>query len=363
MKKRRVSFMLFVGAFLSIGLIFLSCQSKNDSKEKKASKYKVVTIKRGDATVYLSFSTQIQSENVVSIYAQATGYIQKIYVAEGDNVQKGSPILKINDDIYRQAVKSTKAAYDNAQLEVKKLTPLVEKGIISPYQLETARSNVQAAQAAYDNAKINLSYTLIKSPVSGVVGRITLKAGSLLATGLTDPVTTVAANGNAWAYFAFDEKKLLQLSDSISGNLKQKVAKLPLVDLLLADGQLYTSKGKLELGSSIIDPTTGSLQLKAVFPNPQSLLRTGSSGTVRIPSYYHHVLLVPQKATFEVQDKKLVFLLDNQNNVHATVIEVVNNTSDQYIVTGGINEGDKIVMEGISLLKDGDKIVPVIQNN
>jgi RND family efflux transporter, MFP subunit len=354
-----LSFIFLSFLLLLVGMLF-SCQSKNADKEKKGpSKYQVLPITRGDATVYTSFATQIESENTVDIYSRANGYIERIYVKEGDNVRKGSPILKISDADYRQAANSTRAAYDNAQLEVRKLQPLVDKGIISPYQLQTAQSNLQAARAAYENARINLGYTVIKSPVSGVVGRITLKPGSLVTAGLADPITTVASSGDVFAYFSFDEKKLIQLCNNSSGTLKQKVAKLPPVELILADGQKYEYKGKLELGSSIVDQTTGSLQMKAVFPNPQALLHTGTSGKINVPTFYSNVILVPQKATYEIQDKKMVFVVDLHGIIHATNITVVNATSDQYVVEDGVNVGDKIVVDGLNRLKDGDTIISV----
>lgn len=351
---------VYLFIFVLSPLFLFSCKGQKSDKDKKGPlKVKVITISRGDATVYDQFAAQIQSESTVDIYSRATGYIQRIYVNEGDNVKKGSPILKINDADYRQALNSARAAYNNALLEVKKLQPLVEKGIISPFQLQTAQGNLDAAKAAYENAKINLGYTLITSPVSGVVGRITLKAGSLISAGTNGSITTVASSGNVFAYFSFDEKKLLQLSDSLPGSLKQKIAKLPLVDLVLPNGQLYDHKGKVELGSSLIDATTGSLQLKGVFPNPQALLHSGSSGTIRIPSVYHNALLIPQKATFEVQDKVMVYKIDKNGIAKATSITVVNNTDSQYVVSGGLSEGDVIALEGINRIKDGDKIIPI----
>ncbi|GAT63462.1 membrane fusion protein, multidrug efflux system [Paludibacter jiangxiensis] len=355
----RLSF-IFLSFFLLIVGLFFSCQNKKADKEKKGpSKYQVMLVTRGDATVSTSFATQIESENTLDIYSRANGYIERIYVKEGDNVRKGNPILKISDADYRQTVNSTRAIYDNAQLEVRKLQPLVDKGIISPYQLQTAQSNLQAARAAYENARINLGYTVIKSPVSGVVGRITLKPGSLVTAGLAAPITTVASSGDVFAYFSFDEKKLIQLCNNSSGTLKQKVAKMPPVELVLADGQKYEYKGKLQLGSSIVDQTTGSLQMKAVFPNPQALLHTGTSGKINVPSFYSNVILVPQKATYEIQDKKMVFVVDPHGIIHATNITVVNATSDQYVVEDGVNVGDKIVVDGLNRLKDGDKIIPI----
>ncbi|MBP1639969.1 MAG: hemolysin [Bacteroidetes bacterium] len=360
MKNKGVSVISLL-IFILVPIAFFSCKGQKNGKEKKdPSKYRVAVIQRGDATVYTSFATQIESENTVDVYSRATGYIQRIFVKEGDNVRKGAPILKISDADYRQTVNSTRAAYDNALLEVKKLQPLVDKEIISPYQLQTARSNMQAAKATYENARINLGYTLIKSPVSGVVGRITLKPGSLLTAGLAEPITTVASSGDVFAYFSFDEKKLLQLCDSLPGTLKQKVSKMPQVELILANGQKYDYKGKLQLGSSIVDQTTGSLQMKAVFPNPQALLHTGTSGTLIVPTQYKNMILVPQKSTYEIQDKKMIYLVDAKGIVHATTITVVNSTADQYVVSDGIREGDRYVIDGLNRLKDGDKIIPLI---
>jgi len=357
MKNMKMLTGLLGGVVLISAFMFESCGGKKDQKgQMNPAKYRVEAIVRSDATVYTVFPVQIQSENALEIYPRATGYIQKIYVQEGDNVKKGSPILKINDADYRETVNATKAALDNAQLEVEKLQPLVEKGIISSFQLKTARSNVQAAEAAYENANINLSYTLIKSPVSGVIGRISLREGSLLTSGITTPITTVASNGDVFAYFSFDEKFLLQFADSAQGSLKQEVAKLPPVELVLANGQVYEHKGTVELGSSLIDPATGSLQMKGVFPNPDAILRSGSTGTIRIPTIYKNAIIVPQKATYDIQDKKMIFTVDSTNVVHATNIEVANNTSDSFIIDSGLNDGDKIVIDGIGKIKDGDKI-------
>ena len=335
-----------------------SCSGKKGLNDQKSpAKFKIEVVSRSDATIYTLFPVQVQSQNAIEIYPRATGYIQKIYVQEGDYVAKGDPILKIDDADYLQTVNSTKAAYDNAQLEVIKLQPLVEEEIISPFQLQTAKSNAQAAQAAYENAKINLGYTLITSPVSGVIGRISLREGSLLTAGISTLITTVASSGDVFAYFSFDEKLLLQFADSAHVSLKQRVAKMPPVELALANGQIYEHTGRVELGSSLIDPTTGSLQMKGVFPNPDAILRSGSTGTIRIPTIYKNAIIVPQKATYDIQDKKMIFTVDSTNVAHATNIMVLNNTSDNFIVASGLNEGDKIVLDGIGKIKDGDKIV------
>lgn len=344
--------------FLMAGLA--ACSSSQKEKKMPPAQFNSMVVHYGDATVYTSYATQLESENVVTIYSRATGYISRLFVAEGDHVRKGEPILKIQDNDYRQALRSAKAAYDNASLEVKKVTPLVQQGIISPYQLETDKSNLDAAKATYENARINLGYTLITSPVTGVVGQITLREGSLVTAGAATPITTVSASGSMFAYFSFDEKKLLLLADSLKGTLQQKVMKLPPAELILADGTVYPQKGKIALGSGLVDPTTGTLLLKAVFPNPQELLRTGSTGTVRLPTYYRHVLLVPQKATFDIQNKKMVYTVDKQNIAHATNITVEAVAGYNYVVKEGLQDGSIVVLDGINQLKDGMKIVPLL---
>ena len=354
---------LLCGALLINALLFGSCKdNKGRNEQKNLNKYKLETVSRADVTVFMPFPVQIQSENDIEIFPRATGYIRKIFVKEGDNIAKGSPILQIDTAEYYQTVVATKAAYDNAQLEVTKLKPLVEKDIISPLQLQTAESNAKAALAAYENAKINHSYTLVTSPVSGVIGRITLREGSLLTAGVATPITTVASVGDVFAYFSFDEKLLLKLSDSSRMNLKELVAQLPPAELLLANGQIYEHKGKIVLGSSLIDPTTGSLQMKGVFPNPDAVLHSGNTGTLRIPNMYKNAIVIPQKATYDIQDKKVVFTVDADNTVHATVIKVLNNTSDSFVIDWGLNEGDRIVLDGVGKVKDGEKIELKIEN-
>jgi membrane fusion protein (multidrug efflux system) len=349
---------LLCGTITTSVLLLGGCKGKAvQNNQKNPAKYRVETVGIANTTVYSQFPVQIQSENALEIFSRATGYIQKIFVKEGDNVKKGSPILKINDADYRQAVNSTKAAYDNAELEVQKLKPLVEKDIISPLQLQTAQSNAQAAKAAYENAEINLGFTLIKSPVSGVIGRISLREGSLLTAGIATPITDVASSGDVFAYFSFDEKFLLHFADGAKGTFQQEISKIPPVELVLADGQTYGSKGKVELGSSLIDPATGSLPMKGVFPNPDAILHSGSTGIIRIPTFYTNVIIVPQKATYDIQDKKMIFTVDSLNIVHATNIKVANNTSDMFIIASGLNVGDKIVLDGIGKVKDGDKIM------
>lgn len=365
---------LFYGMALSVLAVSLSsCGwfSEKEAPAQAAPVMPVVKVGTGDLSSYADFATEIESRNVAEIRSQATGYVDKILVREGSRVKRGETILKINDQEYRQraeaaqaAVEAANASLSNARLEVDKMTPLVEKNIISKFQLETAQSNLKSAEAALsqarsqlNNARIQLSYTDIASPVDGVIGKIDLYPGSLLSAG--GLVTTVASTGDVFAYFAFDEKKLLEMLREYPGkNLYDKVAGLPEAELVLADGSVYPYKGKVEVASGLINNKTGSIQLKAVFPNPDMTLHSGSTGRVRLPVHHEDVLLVPQKATFELQNKTLVYTVDSTGHVKSRNITVSGAADGYYAVSDGLKEGDVIVFEGISKLREGMPVTP-----
>ena len=369
-KKKTLLYGIVLSA-LAAGLSSCGWFSKKQAPEQAPPVMPVVKVSRGDLSSYADFATEIESRNVAEIRSQATGYVDRVAVQEGSRVKKGETILKINDQEYRQraeaaqaAVEAANASLNNARLEVDKTAPLVEKNIISKFQLETAQSNLKSAEAALsqarsqlNNARIQLSYTDIVSPVNGVIGKIDIYPGSLLSAG--GLVTTVAADGDVFAYFAFDEKKLLEMLRDYPGKtLYDKVAALPEVELVLADGSVYPYKGKVEVASGLVNNKTGSIQLKAVFPNPDMTLHSGSTGKVRLPVHYTDVLLVPQKATFELQNKTLVYVVDSTGNVRSQNITVEGASEGYYAVSDGLKEGDTVVFEGISKLRDGMPVTP-----
>lgn len=310
---------------------------------------------------------------MVDIRPRVSGYIDKICVNEGSPVTKGEVLFLINQDDLRENLNSAKANVDaaqakveNALLEVRKLTPLVEKDIISPFELENANSNLQAARANLDyaksqqkNAEIDLAYARITSPVSGVVGRIVVREGTLVGPTNTDPLTTVSGNGDVSAYFSVDERSIQVLAREIPGNsLQEKISKMPQLQLVLADGSVYEYTGRPEVASGLIDMTTGSMQLKAVFPNPQGALRTGSSGVVRIPATLHGVVLVPQKATFELQDKRMVYAVDSSGTIRSQKVITGGSSGPFFVVGEGLKRGDKILFEGIDKVRENQVIIP-----
>lgn len=334
--------------------------------------FPTITIRVDSAIVNTDFPAEVEARNVVEVCSRAMGYLSSILVSEGNLVKKGQTIVKINDADYVQkvnaasaAVKSAAANVNNARLEVEKITPLVEKNIVSPFQLETAKSNLMAAEAnlaqansQLSDARINLSYTTITSPVTGVIGKMDIRPGSLIQPGTL--ISTVSAEGDVFAYFAFDEKKLLSmLGESEGSNIYEKVKELPAVEFILADGSIYPELGQVEVASGIINKNTGSIQLKGVFKNPTTTMRSGSTGKVRIPVKYKNVFIVPQKATYELQDRKMVYVYNPADStVKSKAITVIANTNTDFVVSSGVNSGDVIVYEGISRVRDGMQIAP-----
>lgn len=366
-------------SFLSIlaaSVIIVSCGKKDDKAAQAAAaqvkEYKTLTLQPESATLNTDYPASIQGQQNIEIRPRVEGYIEKIYVDEGAVVKTGQPLFKINAPEYEQevrtataSIKSAQAAVSSARLAVNKVKPLVEKEIISKYELESAQYNYESAMATLAqanaslvNARTNLGYTTVTSPVNGVVGSIPFRLGSLVSSNNADPLTTVSSIGNVYAYFAINEKVLLNFTKG-SGTLAQKIQQLPQVSLLLSDGTTYTEKGRIETVNGLINTETGSVSIRARFPNPKGIIKSGSSTTVRIPSEVKDGLIVPQSATFELQDKIFAVTVGKDGktkNVNITILE--NKAGNYYVVTSGLKAGDEIVLEGVASLKDGSQIKP-----
>ncbi|GEP49897.1 hemolysin D [Flavobacterium noncentrifugens] len=365
-----------------LGMLFLaSCGKKDDQAAQAAAaqpkEYKVVALQPMTSTLYADYPASIQGQQNIEIRPRVEGYIDKIYVDEGAVVKKGQPLFKISAPQYEQevrtataSIKSAEADVSAAKLAINKVKPLVEKEIISKYDLESAQYNYEAAMATLDqakaslaNARTNLGYTTVESPVNGVVGSIPFRLGSLVSSANADPLTTVSSIGNVYAYFAFNEKQLLGFTKDSSGTLAQKIAKLPEVSMLLSDGSLYAEKGKIETINGLINTETGSVNIRARFPNQKGIIRSGSSTKVRIPQEVKNVIIIPQSATFELQDKRFAAVVDKNGKTKNTVITVLDNTiGNFYVVESGLKAGDQIVLEGVANLKDETQIKPKMES-
>ncbi|MFZ0597631.1 MAG: efflux RND transporter periplasmic adaptor subunit, partial [Flavobacterium sp.] len=370
-------------SILAVAVVITSCGNKNDKSAQaggapQVKEYKTLTLETKSATLNNDFPASIQGQQNIEIRPRVEGYIDKIFVDEGAVVKAGQPLFKISAPEYEQQVRTASASIKSAQadlsaakLAVNKVKPLVEKGIISKYDLESAQytyesalAAVAQANAALVNAKTNLGYTTVTSPVNGVVGSIPFRLGSLVSSNTTDPLTTVSSIGNVYAYFAMNEKALLTFTQSGAGtSLAQKIKQIPAVSLLLSDGSVYDEKGHIETVNGLINTETGTVNIRARFANPKGIIRSGSSTTVRIPNYVKDVILVPQSATFELQDKIFAVTVGKDGktkNVNITKLE--NTAGNYYVVTSGLKAGDQIVLEGVAALKEGTEIKAQNQN-
>lgn len=370
-------------SFLSIlaaSIIIASCGKKDDKAAQagaaQVKEYKTLTLQPESATLYTDYPASIQGQQNIEIRPRVEGYIDKIFVDEGAVVRAGQPLFKINAPEFEQevrtataSIKSAQAAVSSAKLAVNKVRPLVEKEIISKYELETAQYNYESAMATLAqanaslvNARTNLGYTTVTSPVDGVVGSIPFRLGSLVSSNTADPLTTVSSIGNVYAYFAMNEKVLLNFTQG-SGTLAQKIKQFPAVSLVLSDGSTYGEKGRIETVNGLINTETGSVNIRARFPNPRGIIRSGSSTTVRIPADIKDGLIIPQSATFELQDKIFAVTVGKDGktkNVNITILD--NKAGNYYVVTSGLLAGDQIVLEGVAALKEGTQIKTQNQN-
>jgi len=374
---------LTIRTFLICFVAFLFSCSNNQNNQQgggpggfdtKPKDYAVLSLNPRPAKINFDFPATIQGQQIIEIRPKVDGYIDQIYVKEGATVKKGQLLFRIKNPQYEQdvltataSIKSALASVDAAKMEVAKVKPLVEKDIVSKYELESAQYTLEAreatlaqAKAALANAQTNLGYTILRSPQDGVIGNIPYKVGALVNSTNVEALTTLSNIGNVYAYYSLNEKQLLEFFAATPGStIQEKVEKLSPATLLLADGTEYPEKGKVETASGLITTETGTASFKAIYPNPLGLIRSGASATVRIPSIIDTALIIPQSATYELQDKRLVFVLGKDNKVSSIAITVTpTNDGKYFIVNSGLKTGDTIILEGLIGLKDDQQIIP-----
>jgi membrane fusion protein (multidrug efflux system) len=333
----------------------------------------VATITSGTQTTYQEYPASIEGTVNVEVRPQVSGALDKVFVDEGAFVNAGQPIFKINEQPYRAALNNAlaslhaaEAALGNSQIEVDKLTPLVANKVVSDYQLKTAKASYQVAKANIESAKanvstaqINLGYTLIKAPVSGYIGRLLKKQGSLVSPQDVAALTQLSDVHDVHVYFSLGEKDFVSFKEQYPGEtLKDKLKHLPSVALLLADGSEYAKQGKIDVIDGQFDKTTGAITVRASFSNPNGLLRSGNTGKVRLSLQHTDALVVPESATIEMQDKVFVFALADSNKVKKVPISIVGKSGTNYLVKDGVKAGDQIVLSGIDHLQEGTVIAP-----
>jgi membrane fusion protein (multidrug efflux system) len=324
-------------------------------------------------TTYQDYPAAIQGKVNIEIRPQVSGTLDKIFIDEGAFVKAGQIIYKINEQPFRAELNNALAsqhavesALISARLEVEKLTPLVQNHVVSDYQLksanaayEVALANVDQAKAKVATAKINLAYTLIKAPTSGYISRLKKKQGSLVGPNDQEPLTELSDVQEVHVYFALGEQDFVNFKNQYPGEtMAEKLSKLPEVSLVLPDNSEYPRKGRIDMIDGQFNSSTGSITLRAIFPNAEGLLRSGNTGKVRLSLEHQNVMVVPQEATIEIQDKVFVYCVGDSNKVKMKAITIEGKSGANYLVKQGVDRGEKIILSGFSNLQEGSVINP-----
>ena len=339
--------------------------------QQRAAEYSVQTITTTDRTIPTNYSATIRGRQDIAIYPQVSGTISQVCITEGQRVTKGQTLFIIDQVPYKAAlrtaeanVEAAKATVATAQLTYDSKKELFSRNVVSQYDLSTAENSLLTAKAqlaqadaALVNAANNLSYTVVKAPSNGVVGTLPYRVGALVSASIPQPLTTVSDNSTMYVYFSMTAKQQLNLTRRY-GSIAETLKNMPDVQLQLNDGTVYDQTGRVESISGVVDTSTGSVQLRAVFPNENGLLLSGSTGNIIMPNLYKDCIVVPQTATFEIQDKVYVYkLVDGKATSSMIEVEKISN-GREYIVTAGLTPGEVIITEGVGLMREGTPVVP-----
>lgn len=357
---------IFQVAALAFLLAVTACGEKKQTQQ--VAEYAGFTVTASDVEVESLYSATIRGRQDIQIMPQVGGTISQLCVNEGESVRKGQTLFIIDQVPYRAAlttaeanVKAAEAGVATAQLTYDSKKELYTREVVSEYdlrlaenQLLTAKAALAQAKAQEVNARNSLSYTVVKAPANGVVGTIPFRVGALVGPSMPQPLTTVSDNSEMYVYFSMNENQLLRLTRRF-GSMERMLELIPALQLKLSDGTLYNQEGRLESVSGVIDPSTGAISLRAVFPNPDRLLRSGSTGNILLTQEEKGALLIPCSATFEVQDKIFVYTVE-EGLASSKMVEVTKYDGLNYIVKSGLQAGDQIVAEGVGMLREGTPI-------
>lgn len=350
---------------LSVGLLLSGCQKKKNAAPREGS-YPVMVAQKSNRILKTGYAATIKGKQTVEVRPQISGMITKILINEGDAVKKGELLFVIDQTAYKAAyeiavanVQSAEANLSTAKLVLESNRDLYKQNVVSEFDLTTAQNDLKAAkaklalaQAEEVSARNNLSFTEVRSPVNGVASMIPYRVGALVSSSITDPLVTVADDSEVYAYFSMAERQVLDLIQKY-GSLQEVIRQMPPVELQMSNGKIYPYKGRIDAVSGTIGNTTGAVSLRAVFRNPERLLREGGSGTVVIPSQVNNSIVIPQTATFELQDRIFVYKVVNGRATSQQIMVLDQNNGSEYIVESGLNVGDSIISEGAGLVREG----------
>jgi membrane fusion protein, multidrug efflux system len=338
---------IFFIAALAMAMLCTSC--KHEEKEKQAeTKFLVTSPLKQDTTIYKEYVGQVQSVNHIELRSQERGYLQDIYVDEGQFVRKGQLMFRIMPLIYQAEKEKAAAEMNFAEIEYRNTKSLADTNIVSPNELAMAKAKLAKAKAELSLAQAHLDFTEIRAPFNGIMDRFHTRLGSLIDEG--ELLTTLSDNSKMWVYFNVPEAEYLNFIRKAKTTGSQKV------QLQLANKELFEHMGTVETIEADFNNETGNIAFRATFPNPGSILRHGETGNVLMPVNLKGALIIPQKSTFEILDKKYVFVIDQNNVVQSRQITVGEELPHLYAVTDGLQESDKILLDGLRKVKNNDKI-------
>ena len=339
------------------------------------NEYAVRTVQGQNADLQTTYPATIKGVQDVEIRPKVSGFITKLCVKEGQQVKAGQLLFVIDNVTYAAAVRQARAAVNaaKAQLNTARLTynnseKLFKNNVIGSYELQSSKNAMESAaaqlaqaEAAYVSAKQNLNFCYVTSPANGVIGDLPYRVGALVSASSQQALTTVSNNSTMQVYFSMTEKDLLDMTKT-AGGVSAAISSYPAVKLQLADGSIYNHPGKVATVSGVIDPTTGTVSMRADFPNPERVLKSGASGSIVVPHTATSAVIVPQDAVVEVQDKHFVYVVGKDNKVKYTPVEINSqNDGKNYIITSGLHIGDRFVVNGVSSLQDGMEIKPLTE--
>ena len=347
--------------------LFISCD--NQQKDMPSEKYKTLTVTKSNQTLQSEYPAILRGRQAVEVRPQVSGTITKICIKEGDIVHKGQVLFIIDQVPYKAAletalanVKSAEAKLRTARLTANSKEELYKEKVISDFDRQTAINQQLEAEAALaqakaeeTNARNSLSYTEVKSPVDGVASMIPYRVGALVSSSITEPLVTVSDDSDIYAYFSMAENQMLDLISQY-GSLEEACNNMPAVSLTLSNGKEYAEQGSIDAISGTVDPGTGGVTLRAVFPNQGHLLRNGGSGVISVPTEYSNCIIIPQSATYELQNKIFTWKVVDGKTQSTPISVYKYNDGKTYIVLSGLKPGDVIIAEGAGLIREGTPV-------
>ena len=365
MNKRFITYCLGICTIL----LFTAACSEEKQKAHDSAKYKTMVVSRKDMTLFRQYSSRLTGRQIVEIRPQVSGRITRILINEGDAVRQGQTLFIIDQVPFRAALemavanrKSAEAHYATARMNYENEVQLMLGNVVGEVSVKTMQNTMYEAKAALEqakaqevNARNDLSYTEVKSPVSGVASMIPWHVGALVSSTISEPLVTVADDSEMYAYFSITENQALDLISQY-GSIAEFISKAPAVGLLLGNGKEYSLKGHISAVSGTVDSETGAVTLRATYSNEKHLLRNGGSATVVVPTHRQKCIVIPQEATYELQNRMFVYRVIG-GRTKATPVEIfTQNNGQEYIVEKGLSVGDTIIAEGAGLIKDGAEV-------